>query len=220
MPSYKSFWSSLAYHTVTRPSIDAVRHITKNLKSNYKNRRLRKKGFNPDIVKKVQGVTRGPLAASGRLWSRKTLAGQKRRDEAARRARGLSRPTRSKTGDIKAIKPVKTKGETWKPKPSLASIQHVRSAVPGGVVSAVNTSPTMGRLRRKLTINAVRKTTRGMITPALNAKGEFDRTKHGQNIRALRKSMGPKFLRDRVKQEKAKNIHHASVILQRRKLSS
>lgn len=105
MPSFKSYWSSLAYHTVTRPSITLVRHGADKLKEIYRRRRMVKRGHNPNLRKKIVQKTRGSLANKPSLWDKNkgSLAVIKRRQSAAKQAWSLPRPKRSRTGDLSKV---------------------------------------------------------------------------------------------------------------------
>lgn len=109
------------------------------------------------IRTKVLNRTRGAKASNARLWRKSTIAGSKRRLEAAKAARALPRPKRARTGKLPSTSPV---GAHTAPAPAPAPAPAKRKAYPktnDPVQAAINTSRTHGQLRRKLTGVAVRK---------------------------------------------------------------
>lgn len=207
MPSYKSFWSSLVYHNVTAPAIRKTGKLYKKGVEYLKRRSKIKQGINPDARKNVLKKTRGTTASNGRLWSKNTLSGQKRRQAAAHAARAIPRPKRRHNGSLVASSPSKVPHVA--PKASPAKVALTRSAPKSSVTSAVNTSQTHGQLRRKLTGMAVRKATR-MV-------GGKSRTERARNIKALRKAVGPEIaMKGLVKSFRHEHQKEAASVLAKR----
>lgn len=95
MPSFKSFWSSLGYHAVTRPAITAAKKFASNLTNTYKRRRMIRRGIDPDWQKKLRMRTRGRHDWNNeRKYSKFTMAGQKRRNELASKLKATRALTR------------------------------------------------------------------------------------------------------------------------------
>ena len=276
MPSFKSFWSSLAYHTVTRPAITYTQHTASKLRQHYRRKRLIKQGIDPDrrarILKltrgttansgtlwskrtasgqarrakaaraawgrrtptsspasppptkakqtslrtKVRAKTRGALAGNPRLWSKGTIAGQKRRAKAAASAWAVHRPLRSRTGDLSKVKGIaqpKPKAPVRPSvKPTAAQIANIRKTKPGSVGAAVLSTNNYGSLRRKLGGQSVRAITRRVISKG----GKLDRKQRADSIRALRSQPAfRKNLREQVSREKSRRSKMAAGLLAR-----
>lgn len=68
MPSYKSFWSSLSYHTATRPAITLTKNYLKGVGKRFKLRRLQGRHRTQMVQRTArhltQGVTRKPTGPS------------------------------------------------------------------------------------------------------------------------------------------------------------
>lgn len=103
---------------------------------------------------KVLNRTRGAKASNARLWSKSTIAGSKRRLEAAKTARSIPRPRRARTGKLPSTSPV---GAHKAPQAAPAPTKKAYPKTSDPVQAAINTSRTHGQLRRKLTGVAVRK---------------------------------------------------------------
>lgn len=95
MPSFKSFWSSLGYHAVTRPAITATKKFIGGLSDTYKRRRMVRRGIDPDWQKKLRMRTRGRHDWNNeRKYSKFTMSGQKRRNELASKLKATRALTR------------------------------------------------------------------------------------------------------------------------------
>lgn len=106
------------------------------------------------IRTKVLNRTRGAKASNARLWRKSTIAGSKRRLEAAKAARAIPRPKRARTGKLPSTSPV---GAHKAPPAAPAPAKKAYPKTSDPVQAAINTSRTHGQLRRKLTGVAVRK---------------------------------------------------------------
>lgn len=262
MPAYKSFLSSLSYHTITRPAINLTkREMGKLIKrvrlsglkaqhyKNQKRRLLRNPNANkplgksgPTLTKtqvqrdayrakqrafriKMRAKTRGDKADSKTHWRKDTASGIANRAKAAKKAASIHRPTRRRTGDIKAIKltPAQKRAARAKfaatpkrapQKPTAAQTATIRKIMPGTPEAAAVRSNNYGVLRRRLGGQAVRSITRKVI----NNGGTINRKQRADTIRALRKhSAYRQIMRDDVRKEKSRRMVQAAAFLAKNK---
>lgn len=262
MPSYKSFLTSLSYHTITRPAIDLTkRQIGKWVKHNryaslkhyhhklQKRRLFRNPNANKPLGKqgttltkaqvqrdayrarqhafriKLRAKTRGDKADSKTHWSKNTASGIANREKALKKAKAVYRPTRRRTGDIRAIKltPSQKRAARAKAaatprrapqKPTAAQTATIRKIAPGTPEAAAIRSNNYGVLRRRLGGQAVRSVTRKII----NKGGTINRKQRADTIRALRKhAVYRQLMRNDVRKEKARRMVQASAFLAKNK---
>lgn len=204
MPSYKSVWSSVAYHSVTAPAIRAAKNLIKRGAGEIKKRvdlhRGVGHGLNPARKARVRALTRGPAGATPRLFSKGTISGQKRRLAAAVAARKIPRPVRTHNAPRSAavspkitpkvspkpparpVAKVATKAAPAPTRPVQApkpSGKLVRRKPPGSVREAMAGSRDKAHLRRKLIGLSVRKAGEHQFPGA-------SRTQRAQGLRLIR----------------------------------
>lgn len=249
MSSFKSYWSSIKYHAVTRPSIHHAgklvakigqKVLKKGQQVKYKGIAalgIRGRGSKPGIRQSVLAKTRGVGASTSKtLFSRRTAAGQARRNAAASRIKSqraaryggtaaaatpaarLTTParrtaTKPPTRTTPTPSPQK-KAPRIAPKASpaikLTKTPITRSKPHSSVQEAIAGSKTHGQLRRKVTGLAVR----------TGVSARFDQSKSRSDtaaqIRAIRKHV-PGTTRNMVRDHKKELMRKAAEQLAKRK---
>lgn len=194
MASFKNYISSLRYHTITRPSITLAKHA---IERGYKKYKLLKSGRKPGVREAVLKKTRGNLASNKRYFSKTTVVGQKRRAEAAAKAKYIKRPLRTHNRPAPPAPPSK------------AAIARVRGTNRGTTESAVATSKNYGHLRTKLTGQVIRNMTRKMASQGASRKEIAD------TIRVHRQ-YNKQNLKNRIKAAKKVKFEEAARIISNR----
>lgn len=200
------------YHNVTAPAIRKTKKLFGKAVDVLKKRANARRGVgtasNPARKAAVQAKTRGTTAGNGRLWSKNTVSGIKRRKAAAAQAKLTPRPKRTHNAPKATTAPqTATRASQPASKPSPAKVALVRSTKPGSVAATVHTSKTHGQLRRKLAGQAVRSVTKSVSIPKSNKTA---RKQRADDIRGIRNTYGAKVLQSRVKSEKAKRLKEAA----------
>jgi len=208
----------VAYHGVTRPTIDAGRHALKRAITHFRNvQKVRKGtvgrgGIDLERRSRILKKTRGLTADNGRLWSKNTMAGLKRRQAAAAKIKfERANAAKARIASKPPSRPVQASVAQTRPQSPVAQ-KITRKAPPKSIQEAIAGSKTHGQLKRKLTGLAIRRISmRGVAAGS-------SRKEMANKLRAHRQYAG-KGLKDRVKEVKGKYFKAAASNLANRKKS-